>query len=606
MAIQCLSCKVEFNSSAEFNLHNCDKQIEEKQMDKAKSDQKECLKCRKQFSTKYVKIAHEKKCGAIKIKKTDVTNCKKCGKRFTMYSNRLRHEKKCGGSRQFYNTQKQCEFICDICDKGFTTLSDLTNHQNESHIKGRDFDPRPGCSTDHHQASTSRVQNENNSSDKTGNKQVSLICRLCNCVFSSHSELYHHRSLIHHQSEEKRKSFQNNPWNESDQLPWVKEDGTEDEHLKITYEQHRHLILKQKRVELTNEIRYNFPITNNLSVDNLVQQMEEIYNDFDQAFKVNMSFGIILINIETNRYRYFAPYSNENIFHQPMLISDRIVFNLEAALIPNQSTEDEGTTNITRTSSHTPICVCLCSNVPEFKKEKFIFHKDTNQLIKDMIEYLSKISEKSKTLAFERWGFVFEKLNQLEEKWKFNSNEDQSQYNDKDDNSRIDNVVSNVSDCSSDEAMECDEDEAPSERFLHAMTKENVYKKLLKNVQENDRIEVEYNDWEDDSEMSSTSDNVINDNDNDENNNDDDDDDDDDDEDGDDDDDDEGENDDDKVIDDDDDDDYILPFQSLNEVNDQSYNEKSLSKQQLQNKSPDEKDSSSKIKKMRKNHISKQ
>ncbi|KAL4233467.1 hypothetical protein ACF0H5_008148 [Mactra antiquata] len=404
MAIQCLSCKVEFNSSAEFNLHNCDKQIEEKQMDKAKSDQKECLKCRKQFSTKYVKIAHEKKCGAIKIKKTDVTNCKKCGKRFTMYSNRLRHEKKCGRSRQFYNTQKQCEFICDICDKGFTTLSDLTNHQNESHIKIRDFDPRPGCSTDHHQASTSRVQNENNSSDKTGNKQVSLICRLCNCVFSSHSELCHHRSLIHHQSEEKRKSFQNNPWNESDQLPWVKEDGTEDEHLKITYEQHRHLILKQKRVELTNEIRYNFPITNNLSVDNLVQQMEEIYNDFDQAFKVNMSFGIILINIETNRYRYFAPYSNENIFHQPMLISDRI---------------------------------------------------------------------------------------------------------------------------------------------------------------ENDRIEVEYNDWEDDSEMSSTSDNVINDND--ENNDDDDDDDDDEDgdDDDDDDDDDDGKNDDDKVIDDDDDDDYILPFQNI-------------------------------------------
>ena len=34
---------------------------------------------------------------------------------------------------------------------------------------------------------------------------------------------------------------------------------------------------------------YNFPISNNISVDQLIEQTEEILHDSQQAFKINIS-----------------------------------------------------------------------------------------------------------------------------------------------------------------------------------------------------------------------------------------------------------------------------------------------------------------------------
>ena len=54
-----------------------------------------------------------------------------------------------------------------------------------------------------------------------------------------------------------------------------------------------------------------------------MEHIERIYNDTNFAFKINLSFGLILRHIRTLEYRYFIPYYNQNIFNVPILISRR-------------------------------------------------------------------------------------------------------------------------------------------------------------------------------------------------------------------------------------------------------------------------------------------
>lgn len=93
------------------------------------------------------------------------------------------------------------------------------------------------------------------------------------------------------------------------------------------------------------------------------------------------------------------------------------VFDLEAVLIPYEDDINENVERkLRKTSSHKPICVCICSNIPGFKNEKFIFQENLDKLLNDMITYLSKISQTCEKLAVERWQMVFNGFKRLEEK----------------------------------------------------------------------------------------------------------------------------------------------------------------------------------------------
>ena len=238
----------------------------------------------------------------------------------------MRHEKKClQNSFSRNKTKADVMFTCPECKKEFSSISNLIQHQNEEgHVTaGGSEQSAENCSAMSSKRDKGEQSNIENQSNASSNKNICLRCRTCKTTFSSHSELYNHRALKHHQTEEIKQTFQNTLWSDSDLPPWMKEDGVLDQDLEITYNQHRHLILKEKKSELTNEIRFNFPVSNNRTVENMVQQIEEIHSDIDNAFKINVSFGVILVNMDTRRYRYFAPYSNENVFPTPLMISDR-------------------------------------------------------------------------------------------------------------------------------------------------------------------------------------------------------------------------------------------------------------------------------------------
>lgn len=54
-----------------------------------------------------------------------------------------------------------------------------------------------------------------------------------------------------------------------------------------------------------------------------MRQIESIYDLRQSAFKINISLGLILQNVETGVFRFFVPYHNESIFLFPQLISNR-------------------------------------------------------------------------------------------------------------------------------------------------------------------------------------------------------------------------------------------------------------------------------------------
>ncbi|MEW8119475.1 MAG: hypothetical protein AB2792_20110, partial [Candidatus Thiodiazotropha sp.] len=69
---------------------------------------------------------------------------------------------------------------------------------------------------------------------------------------------------------------------------------------------------------------YNFPLTNDVNLNQLMGFAEDIYRQQDRAFRLNAVFGMILQNRETGRYRYFIPYNNNGIFERPLYISRRV------------------------------------------------------------------------------------------------------------------------------------------------------------------------------------------------------------------------------------------------------------------------------------------
>ncbi|KAL4239627.1 hypothetical protein ACF0H5_000436 [Mactra antiquata] len=325
MEMFCLNCAKKFNRKEDLEEHVC---VENSENIK-KCSENQCEKCNKKFYSKYTRKDHEKLCVKNKICKKDITTCKKCGKKFILYTNRKRHEKKCENSHVSVTPSEshsiQSYFICAECGEKFINCRRLIEHQNATnHVRpggSRDFQSNENKSQT--KAKTCRPGGSRDlQSNEKKTQTKARTCQTCKETFESCSDLYTHRSFVHHQSEEKIKHFQPTPWN--DELPpWEREDGTINDELKLTYEKHKHLILMQRQTTLTNEIRFNFPTTNNISPDNLIRQIEEIYDTLDHAFKVNISFGTTLVNIETNRYRYFAPFFNNSVFDLPLTISDR-------------------------------------------------------------------------------------------------------------------------------------------------------------------------------------------------------------------------------------------------------------------------------------------
>lgn len=60
-----------------------------------------------------------------------------------------------------------------------------------------------------------------------------------------------------------------------------------------------------------------------MTISDIGEALQGIYDRQQHAFKVNLSFGFIMRHVETGRYRYFRPFDNVNLFDAPILVSRR-------------------------------------------------------------------------------------------------------------------------------------------------------------------------------------------------------------------------------------------------------------------------------------------
>ena len=88
------------------------------------------------------------------------------------------------------------------------------------------------------------------------------------------------------------------------------------------YEANRPLILANHQESGIEKV-YNYPISNAFRVDDIMSRAYQMYDEQGTSFRLNIEFGLILLNTETEEYRYFTPYSNESLFERPIYISRR-------------------------------------------------------------------------------------------------------------------------------------------------------------------------------------------------------------------------------------------------------------------------------------------
>ena len=131
--------------------------------------------------------------------------------------------------------------------------------------------------------------------------------------------LYNHNMIQHGKGGEAE--FKDVPF---DIPPWENEKREVFDHpFKEIYELNSAHILANDEKGKVKKV-YNYP-TDDLSggVDELMTQINDIYEKEDKAFKLNLSFGFIIENKTTNSLRFYVPNVNSNFFLRPVVITDQ-------------------------------------------------------------------------------------------------------------------------------------------------------------------------------------------------------------------------------------------------------------------------------------------
>lgn len=284
-----------------------------------------CDQCPKAFTQKrslvqHVKSVHQKVC----------YECPKCRNTFSRQTNLRRHESTCKGV---------VTFPCDRCDQVLKTAPQLQFHQKIKHkiqtkragkaanamSPSKRHSPKPGTSSYNCRQCEAKFQHQkqlqvHHAKEHRGGRSTASIynCHKCPAQFRDRQALHAHHMRVHYQV---GGGLHPDPFRPG-QEPWLREDGSVDEGLRDCYGTNRPLILERFR-EGSVESLYNIPTSPGITVEDIGQALQGIYDRQSHAFKVNLAFGFIMRHVETGQYRFFRPFDNVNAFDAPILISRR-------------------------------------------------------------------------------------------------------------------------------------------------------------------------------------------------------------------------------------------------------------------------------------------
>ena len=203
-----------------------------------------------------------------------------------------RHEKTCKNQNACIVTAVH---ICPQCGKRCSTAHGLRRHcQSHNKVslsKAKDQSRRNAYQCKKTAAVTTTPE--------TNTPPHQFRCRRCTDVFDNRRDLYAHGIREHYNQH--GGALQPRPWGRNDMAPWYRDDA-----LRQVYEANAPLILENHRQGPLQSI-YNFPLTNDVSMNQLMGYSDYVYRQQQRAFRLNLIFGVILHNRETGHYRYFVP-----------------------------------------------------------------------------------------------------------------------------------------------------------------------------------------------------------------------------------------------------------------------------------------------------------
>lgn len=147
-------------------------------------------------------------------------------------------------------------------------------------------------------------------------------CRKCSGVFQNRRLLYIHQMKEHYQRGGEE-DLQVPPWRDGF-APWQSDNGeTVLPELQEVYEANAPIILNNHSQGDVTSL-YNFPINNDITVDDMLEHVTEIFDSTNTSFRLNIAFGIILQHVETEQFRYVKPYHNATCFDMPLMVARRV------------------------------------------------------------------------------------------------------------------------------------------------------------------------------------------------------------------------------------------------------------------------------------------
>ena len=208
---------------------------------------------------------------------------------------------------------------CKHCKKIFSQRCNVSSHQNICPTAKRN------CSVcaklydsdlalrKHQRFCSKKLKSSISASESSANKKPRLFlyyCRTCNAGFDNRGSLFRHQGTQH-------------GGNDGNIHEEFEPPDINDAELQHEYDANRRFILAPSRHSRDNSV-YNFP-TNDLSggFQEIENQLENVFNSQVNAFRINLSFGLLLRNSASNQVRYFIPHTNETLFYTSEVVTSR-------------------------------------------------------------------------------------------------------------------------------------------------------------------------------------------------------------------------------------------------------------------------------------------
>jgi ribosomal protein L37AE/L43A len=214
--------------------------------------------------------------------KEKIHGCSKCGKRFARKDSLTRHLK------TYAKRTAERSFSCNLFDETFNNIFPLQAHQRDVHQIGAGLKRKtPSMSN----SRTKRARNNDPSIVEPGVNEGASTS-------TSTVPLQANRAP----------SFTSDPILPPPNLP-----------SSIHQDHWRTIRTRQSRRNKAQDW-YNFRL-NSTDITNLGQYLNSIFEDQTTAFKLNLSFGFILMNNETEQFQYhYSSINNNRVFDSPFLI----------------------------------------------------------------------------------------------------------------------------------------------------------------------------------------------------------------------------------------------------------------------------------------------